>query len=227
MKQIEDKKIKEGFYGVYKPSGPTSHDIVEKIRKISGVKKVGHAGTLDPMAEGILVVAIGKRFTKEIDNQKAKEKEYIAEIELGKISDTDDKEGIVKKMKVAKKPTIKKVKKVLEEFSGEIIQIPPIYSAVKISGTASYKLARKGEKPRIAPRKVLIKEIELINYQYPKIELKVVTGPGVYIRALARDLGKKLSVGGILTSLIRSRVGEFDIDNCYKIKDFKKKTPHV
>ncbi len=210
----------EGFYGVYKPPGPTSHDIIDCLREITGVKKIGHAGTLDPMARGVLVVAIGRKFTKKISEYINADKEYIAKIELGKISDTHDLEGVVKNRGKIKKPSKKILKKSLKLFKGKTSQVPPIYSDVKVNGTPSYKLARKGEKPKLDSREVTVKEIELLNYDYPEIEIEVHCGSGVYIRSIARDLGKNLSTGGILTDLIRKRVGDFYLEDCYDLQKF-------
>ncbi len=223
MKMKEESK--NGFFGVYKPAGPTSHDIIDELRKITGISKIGHAGTLDPAAKGILVVAVGRQYTKKISKYRNSEKEYKAIIELGKVSDTDDKEGRIKAVDVQKIPKIEEVESKLEEFTGTIEQIPPVYSAVKINGTPSYKLAREGKDPEPPARKVIVKDIELINYDYPKIELKITTGPGVYIRAIARDLGEKLETGGLLADLVRTKVGEFNLKNSYKLDELKEKNP--
>lgn len=211
-----------GFYGIYKPVGCTSHDIVSKLRKITGIKKIGHAGTLDPLAEGVLVVAIGKNYTRKIKRYQNAEKEYYAEVEFGKTSDTDDREGIIHIKQDINPPSEDKVRTVLKTMEGYIKQIPPVYSAIKIKGIPSYKLARQGEKPQLAPRTVYIKKIYLTDYKYPKLSVTVITSSGVYIRALARDLGKKLSTGGVLIKLIRTRVGDVDLKNCLTLQEFKK-----
>ncbi len=216
-----------GFYGIYKSPGPTSHDVIDELRKITKIKKIGHAGTLDPSAEGVLVVAIGKEYTKKIEKYTDSEKEYYAEIELGKISTTDDLEGEIEVIKDIDPPSEKEVKETLKKMEGIINQIPPVYSAIKVSGTRSYKLARKGEKPRLSPRSVVVKSIDLVSYNYPEISINVVTESGVYIRALARDLGRKLSTGGVLCKLIRTRVGDISLDRCFSLEEFKKKTPYL
>lgn len=221
MIDIEDIKAnwlgKEGIFNVYKPKGVSSFYVVAKIRRLTGIKKVGHAGTLDPLAEGVLVVAVGRNFTKQLSKLVEKEKEYIAEIKLGQISATDDEEGAKTVRQFAKQPTQAEVKKTLQKFIGEIQQTPPLFSASKISGEAAYKKARRGEKFNPGAHSVLIKSIDLLNYQFPLIKVKVLTGPGVYIRSLARDVGLKLGVGGYLASLIRTKVGKFKIEKSERI----------
>ncbi len=202
--------------GIYKPKGITSHDVVDKVRRITGIKQVGHAGTLDPLAKGVLVIGIGKS-TKQLNQIVAKEKEYLAEIYLGEFSKTDDAEGERKKIEFDI-PNLKDIKKTVLSFQGEIMQKPPQYSAIKVSGVPAYKLARKGIRVELKPRKVLIKEIEILDYSFPILKLRVVTGPGTYIRSLARDIGKQLKTGAYLSNLERTRVGEFDIKVCLSLE---------
>ncbi len=216
-----------GIFGIKKPSGPTSHDIVDRLREITGINKIGHAGTLDPIAEGVLVVAIGRKFTKRISKYQNSEKDYRAVIRLNKTSDTDDRAGEIKPVKIEKTPDIEKIKDKLNEFIGTIQQTPPIYSAVKINGIPSYKLARRGKTPNLSPRKVVIKEIIITDYQFPDLSLFITSGPGVYVRSIARDLGKKLKTGGILFELIRIRVGKFTLKNSYSLREFKSIRPHM
>lgn len=198
------------LFAVYKPKGPTSYDIVRQIKKVIGKKeKIGHAGTLDPLASGVLVIAIGREATKKISETVRKEKEYIAKIKLGETSVTDDEEGEKTAWEFSDKPSKEDIEKILMEFTGEIMQTPPIYSAIKVKGDEAYKLARKGKEVKLEPRKALVKEIEIISYEWPYLILRVTTGPGVYIRSLARDIGEKLDVGGYLADLERTRVGDF------------------
>lgn len=197
------------IFAVYKPKGPTSTDILKRIRKLTGIKKVGHAGTLDPLATGVLVVGIGKEATKRLSEVVKKEKEYLATIKLGEVSTTDDEEGKKRKVSISAIPGTGAVYEVVSGFVGRTKQIPPRYSAVKVSGKEAYKLARKGEKFSLKPREVEIKKIEVLEYFWPYLKLRVVTGPGVYIRSLARDIGEKLNVGGYLSELERTRVGDF------------------
>ena len=220
------KTDKGGIFGIKKPKGPTSHDIIDRLRQITGIRKIGHAGTLDPAAQGVLVVAIGRKYTKKISKYKDQEKEYIATIRLGIVSNTDDLEGEVNK-KSSNQPGKREVEDVLSDFVGTITQKPPIYSAVKINGTPSYKLARQGKNPDPPPRRVTVKDIDLISYEYPDIELKIASGPGVYIRSIARDLGGKLGTGALLADLIRKRVGDFNLENSYDLRSFQKEKPYI
>lgn len=203
----------KNIFAVWKPKGPTSNDILNQIRKIAGTKHVGHAGTLDPLAEGILVVGIGREATKKLKEAVSAEKEYIADIFLGANSTTDDEEGVKTHTNKLENVRMFDIEKALKKFTGNITQTPPIYSAIKIAGREAYKYARKGQCVEIKPREVEIKSIEILKYSWPLLTLKITTGPGVYIRSLARDLGNKLGVGGYLAGLIRTRVGTFTKEN--------------
>lgn len=201
--------MRKNIFPVYKPKGPTSYQVVKEIKKTTGQEKVWHAGTLDPSASSVLVIGLGKG-TKKLHSLAKTEKEYRAKIKLGEISTTDDEEGEKRKIYVTKKPSLKRVKGIIRTFGGQIQQIPPQFSAVKIGGKPAYRLARSGKKVRLKPRNVSIKKIQLIQYHWPFLVIKITTGPGVYIRALARDIGKKLKVGGYLAELERTRVGNFE-----------------
>ncbi len=205
---------------INKPKGPTSFRIVAQVRRITGIKKVGHAGTLDPLASGVLVVAVGREATKKIAETVAKEKEYVADIRLGQVSSTDDEEG-EKTLISERRPEESEIMQVINKFVGEIQQVPPQFSAIKIAGQPAYKSARKGEELKLAARSVIIKEIELLSYNYPDLKIRVVTGPGVYIRSLARDIGAVLKTGAYMSDLIRTRVGDFRIENAVTIEEFK------
>src|SRR3989344_6005579 len=212
-----------GIFAVNKPKGITSHDVVDQVRRLTGVKRVGHGGTLDPLASGVLVIAVGRENTKQLDKYVKGEKEYLAKIRLGFHSTTDDEEGEKTSVVVDQIPTSKDVDMVVKYFIGNITQIPPIYSAIKLSGTPAYKIARRRENnskldlPILKARKVLIKDIEILKYEYPILELRVTTSPGVYIRALARDIGEKLKIGSYLQELTRTKVGKFRLKNCIEI----------
>jgi len=210
----------DGILIINKPAGPTSHDVVNYIRKISGIKKVGHAGTLDPFAQGVLIVLIG-RATKLQSGFMEMTKTYIGTLKLGETTDTFDVTGKIKlKTKNEKlKTTTKNLKLTLKSFVGEIKQIPPIYSAIKIHGQTAYKMARKGEKPKLKPRKVKIYSIKLLSYKWPRLKIKIECGKGTYIRSLAYDIGKKLKCGAYLEKLTRIKVGKFDIKNSTKLKE--------
>ncbi len=208
----------DNIFAVWKPKGPTSHDIINKIRKITGVRKVGHAGTLDPLASGILVVGVGREATKKLKDAVAAEKEYIALIRLGENSSTDDAEGVKEKIHPVRNspprghsgaPSAGEISNGVKKFIGKIEQTPPIFSAVKVRGKEAYKYARAGKEIIMKPRPVEIKSIKILKYKWPDLKIKVTTGPGVYIRALARDLGQEFKTGGYLAELERVRVGSF------------------
>ena len=194
---------------VWKPRGPSSNQFLNRIRAITGVRKIGHAGTLDPLAEGVLVIGIGNEGTKALAQLVANEKEYRAEIRLGVSSTTDDEEGEKMELLPSHIPTRQNIEVVLRNFVGAIHQVPPVFSAIKVSGQRAYRLARAGKPLKLAARSVIVKEIELVDYNWPNLALRVVTGPGVYIRSLARDIGVACGGGGYLTGLTRIRVGDF------------------
>jgi len=175
-------------------------------------KKIGHGGTLDPLAEGVLVVGIGREGTRQLHTVlKGTNKTYIATIELGKTSETDDAEGPITQMiQPYDIPSLEDIQSVLSTFEGSILQIPPQYSAVKIDGVPAYKRARRGEQFTLKPKQVTINSIRLLKYEFPVISFKVVSGSGVYIRSLARDIGVKLKTGAYVTSLVRTAVGSYD-----------------
>ncbi|MBU0597614.1 tRNA pseudouridine(55) synthase TruB [Patescibacteria group bacterium] len=202
---------------IYKPKGPTSHDIIDQLRKVTGIKKIGHAGTLDPLASGVLVVGIGREATKKLDQEVKKEKEYLAVVRLGSYSTTDDEEGEKTRIAVRNIPTANDIKKVLRKFIGQINQMPPDYSSVKVNGRPAHRRVRKGEVVKLGPRQVEIKKIQLLKYNWPNLEIRVTTGPGAYIRSLARDIGRELEVGGYLADLERVRVGEFVKDKAKRL----------
>ncbi len=204
----------EGIFAVNKPLGMTSHDVVAIIRKKTGIKRVGHGGTLDPLAKGVLVIAVGRENTKQLYRYVKGGKEYVAEIMLGANSTTDDEEGEKQIVNQITQPSLVEIEEVIKKFIGEIGQIPPIYSSIKINGKPSHRRVRSGEKIVLNSRTVIIDSITIDHYSYPILRLKIATGPGVYIRSLARDIGSELKTGGYLKSLLRTRVGEFTLDSC-------------
>ncbi len=197
------------IFAAWKPKGPTSAEFLNRLKKKIGARKVGHAGTLDPLASGILVVGVGRAATKQLNMAVGEEKEYLVKIKLGMRSTTGDEEGKKEVVEREHFPGIEHIEKVLRSFIGMVDQVPPAYSALKIKGTPAYKLARRGKTPEMNPRRVKIFSIGIISYDPPYLELKVVTGPGVYIRSLARDIGDALGVGGYVADLTRTRVGKY------------------
>ncbi len=201
-----------GFLNINKPSGPTSHDIVARVRqRLPRKTRVGHAGTLDPFAEGVLVVCVGPA-TRLADYVQAQPKRYRAEVTLGATSTTDDIEGEITEAPNGEPAPENKVREALKKFVGEIMQAPPSYSAVHVNGKRAYKLARKGETPVLPARQVVIHSIKLLRYEYPLLEIDVRCGSGTYIRALARDIGSALGVGGYCSALTRTEVGVLNLE---------------
>jgi len=223
---MSDKKL-HYIAAINKPVGPTSHDIINQVRRLTSEKTVGHAGTLDPLASGVLVVGVGKDATRQLADIVQHEKEYQATIRLGQTSSTDDREGEKQTVPGAKAPSQQEVEQTLSNFIGAIFQTPPIFSAIKIAGKRAYWLARQGQTPALKRRSVFIKEITLSEYQYPALKIRVTCGPGVYIRALARDIGEKLGTGGYLAGLIRTRVGRYRLADAITLPPFDNTpTPH-
>lgn len=214
---MENAFPREGMVGIWKPKGMSSHDAVNIVRRLSGERRVGHAGTLDPLASGVLVMGIGRESTKRLGEAVAHEKEYVAQVRLGAESRTGDEEGEKVPVPNPKIPSREELDTILKKFTGHILQVPPIYSALKVKGRTAYSYARAGEAVELAAREVEVKEIEVMSYAWPDISLRVVTGPGVYIRSLARDIGRELNVGGYLAALTRTRVGEYDRGKCMRI----------
>lgn len=209
--------------GLIKPKGPTSHDMIYQVRRITHIKRVGHAGTLDPAASGVLVVAIGRESTKQLTALIQHDKEYVATVTLGVTSTTDDGEGVITKSQITndKSTSLEEINTVLKQFVGTIQQVPPIYSAIKLGGRKAYELARKGTEITMTSREVVIHSIEVVSYSWPLLIIKVHCGKGVYIRSLARDIGGALGTGGYMSALERTRVGEYLIENSMAIAEFE------
>ena len=201
-----------GFLNIYKPKGITSHDVVAILRRLTKIKQIGHTGTLDPFAEGVLPICIGKA-TRLIE-YLADDKEYLATVQFGSNTETYDLEGSVTET-FDRKVTREEVVEALKGFEGEISQMPPIYSAIKVKGKKLYEYARKGEDVEIQPRKVTISIIELKNFDEEKqiAEIRIACSKGTYIRSIAYDLGKVLGCGGHLVKLIRTKAGKFFVEN--------------
>ncbi|MDB5209129.1 MAG: truB [Flavisolibacter sp.] len=191
-----------------KPYEWTSFDVVRKIRYLTKTKKVGHAGTLDPLATGLLIVCTGK-FTKKINDYMAQEKEYTGTITLGAVTPTYDLESEPQDLKPYTHLTSDDLEKATLSFTGAVLQIPPIHSAIKKDGKRAYDLARRGEDVKLEPRPVTISEFTITKIEMPLVYFKVVCGTGTYIRSLANDYGAALGCGGHLSSLCRTRIGSF------------------
>ena len=191
-----------------KPLQWTSFDVVQKLRNIIRIKKIGHAGTLDPLATGLLIICTGK-FTKRINEFMAQEKEYTGSITLGATTPTYDLESDPENFKSIDDLTEEKIKATTLGFTGEIQQIPPAHSAIKIGGKRVYELARQGKEVKIEPRTVTIKEFEITKIELPLVYFRVVCTTGTYIRSLAKDFGDALGCGAHLSSLCRTRIGDF------------------
>jgi len=198
---------------VNKPSGMTSFDVIRRVRRHVKGKKIGHAGTLDPFAAGVLLILVG-RATKRFEEFNRLEKEYLAEIQFGMETDTLDVDGKVVAEHPIDRPIAEEdLEKILKQFLGEIEQIPPLYSALKVRGKPLYKYARKGVEILPRPRKVQIHSIRMLHYCWPSIWIEVICSRGTYVRALARDIGKAAGTGAYLKSLIRTRVGPYRIED--------------
>lgn len=208
-----------GFLNIYKPKGMTSFDVVAKLRRVTKIKQIGHTGTLDPFAVGVLPICIGKatRLIEYLDDDK----EYLATVQFGKDTDTYDLDGTVTKT-YDKKITQEDLISILDDFRGEIEQLPPIYSAIKVNGKKLYEYARNGEEVEIKPRKVFISKLELENFDFEKQEAKILVGcsKGTYIRSIAYDIGQKLNCGGYLTALERTKAGLFNREHSIPLENF-------
>ena len=210
-----------GIINVYKEKGFTSHDVVAKLRGILKQKKIGHTGTLDPDAVGVLPVCLGCG-TKLCDLLTDRSKEYEAVMLLGVTTDTEDTNGKVIEKK-AVNVNDEAVRFAIQSFVGEYAQIPPMYSAIKVNGKKLYELARAGQEIERKPRQVTITDIEIIEINLPRVRMKINCGKGTYIRSLCRDIGDKLGCGGCMEQLIRTRVGGFVVDKSMKLSDIEEK----
>lgn len=208
-----------GFIIINKPPGPTSFNIISKLRRITGIKKIGHAGTLDPFASGVLICAIGREATKKIKEFVGMDKEYITEVFLGAETDTYDRTGLIKNYELKiKNYELKNVEKVLDRFKGKIQQEVPMYSATKIGGKKLYELARKGIEIERGKIDIEISNIEILDYKFPRLKIKVKCSSGTYIRSLAYDIGRELGCGAYLQELERTAIGDYKIEDAVDIE---------
>ena len=199
----------------------TSFDAVRKIRNLIKVKKVGHAGTLDPLATGLLIICTGK-FTKKINEYMAREKEYTGSFTLGAVTPTYDLESEPVQVKSVESISSEQIFNATQKFTGEILQTPPAHSAIKVEGKRVYELARKGQEVKLEPRKITIKEFEIMGIELPVVQFRVVCSTGTYIRSLANDFGQVLGCGAYLSGLCRTRIGEFLLSDAMTVEEFEK-----
>ena len=211
-----------GFLNIYKPQGKTSHDVVAILRRITKIKQIGHTGTLDPFAEGVLPICIGKatRLIEYLDDDKA----YIGTVQLGKSTTTYDTEGEGVNFS-DKKVSLEEIEQALQNFRGEIEQLPPIYSAIKVNGKKLYEYARKGEEVKIEPRRVNIYKLEVVHFDEEKqtLELHIECSKGTYIRSIANDLGEALGCYGHLIKLVRIKAGKFEVNEAINLEALETK----
>lgn len=206
-----------GIININKPQGITSFDVIRKLRKILSIRKIGHTGTLDPLATGVLIVCVGKA-TKLVQDIEKKEKEYIAEFDLGYKTDTYDIQGKTLDKVDNFSVTKEELETVLKNYIGDIKQVPPMYSAIKINGEKLYELARRGETIERAARDISIFSLELLEFNGKKVKIKCVVSKGTYIRSLIYDIGEDLKTFATMTSLIRTKVGNENIDNSFTLE---------
>ncbi len=207
---------------INKPSGPTSHDVIDQLRRITEVKKIGHAGTLDPFASGLLFIAINRESTRELQNFVGLDKEYIATLKLGAVSNSQDRTGEIEKVKDDIDFTEKEVKDVLDKFVGKQEQTPPMFSAKKVKGQKLYNLARKGIEIERKPSQIEVYNIEMLEFKDSKLVIKVKCSSGTYVRTLAHDIGQTLVSGAYLEELERTKIGKYDLKYSIKVKDLRK-----
>ncbi len=216
----------EGILLVDKPKGWTSFDVVAKVRSLvskeMGLKpknvKVGHTGTLDPIATGMVIVLVGKKYTKMAEGLTKKDKVYEVEFILGETSSSYDTETEVTKIS-DRVPERNELKEAIEKFKGDIMQIPPAFSAIKLNGVRSYDLARRGKEVELEPRKVKIISSELLSYEYPIVKMRLDVSSGTYVRSYVRDIGETMKVGAVMSNLRRTSIGSIKLDDKIRTAD--------
>ena len=214
---------KEGFLLVDKPVDWTSHDVVGYLRKITGIKKIGHAGTLDPFATGLLIVGVGRSATKQLDTFKELPKTYEARVDLGAVSDTQDSTGTITEQSDHLIPPLSDIQETISSFVGTQAQIPPMHSAKKINGKKLYTLARKGIEIERKPHSITIHSIKINRYEFPQLHVTVECSTGTYIRTLAYDIGNKLLTGAYCGELRRTHIGPHNVTNATPPKTLTQK----
>lgn len=217
---MKDKKnINNGFLLIDKPSGPSSHYVVNYLRRISGLKRIGHAGTLDPFASGLLIVALGRGSTKKLGKYIKLNKEYEALLRLGQTTDTFDREGQNVFVYHGAPKSLKEIKRALRVLKKRKTQLPPMFSAKKIKGKRLYKLARQGQEVERKEVSVKISKLKVLSYDWPDLKLKIACSSGTYIRSLAFDLGELLGTGAYLEELRRTKIGTYKIKKAYRLEE--------
>ncbi|WP_373522791.1 tRNA pseudouridine(55) synthase TruB, partial [Aquiflexum sp.] len=207
---------------INKPYEWTSFDVVKKVRNALRIKKVGHAGTLDPLATGLLILCAGKK-TKSIESYMAQEKEYTGVFVLGKTTESFDLEKEIIEVADPSHLALVDVKSAIKQLTGDILQIPPMHSAIKVDGKRVYESARRGEEVKICPRPVTVSKFEIVKFENPEVHFRIVCSKGTYIRSLARDFGEILKTGSYMSSLIRTRIGEFELKDAFELMDLVEK----
>ena len=214
----------DGFLNIKKPSGITSFDAVKMVlgeildgKKFDKKIKIGHAGTLDPLADGVLVMGLGRALNL-ISHVQKQRKTYVAEFRLGLSSPSEDIETEMTPVENPLVPTRNEIESILPEFLGEILQKPPIYSALKVNGKKAYDLARKGKEVDLTPRPIQIHALELLEYEYPKMKLKIICGSGTYVRSLGRDIARRLGTEAVMAALTRTAIGCFHLEDALEIR---------
>jgi tRNA pseudouridine55 synthase len=206
-----------GILNLNKPASWTSRDVVNRVQRLAGRVKAGHAGTLDPLATGVLVVCVGPA-TRLIEYIQRMPKRYRGTFLLGRTSDTEDIEGQVCPLEGAAEPSIQQLEAVLPRFVGEMEQVPPAYSALKVQGRRAYALARGGHNVSLQPRKIVIHQLRLVHYQYPEFTLEIGCGSGTYIRSLGRDVATELGTGAVMSALVRTAIGPLELDDAVELE---------
>lgn len=213
---MQEQKPYGEIFLINKPLEWTSFDVVKKVRNALKIKKVGHAGTLDPLATGLLIVCAGK-MTKQIEGFMGKEKEYTGTFVLGATTESFDLEKPVIPVADPSNITLSDVNAAVAELTGDILQIPPMHSAIKVDGKRVYESARKGIEVKMDPRAVQVREFEITRFEGNEIDFRISCSKGTYIRSLARDLGEKLKVGAYMSALCRTRIGEFKLEESHEL----------
>ncbi len=212
-----------GLLNVNKPSGVTSRYAVDRVKRLVKPARVGHAGTLDPLASGVLVIGVGQA-TRLVEYVQQMPKRYSATFLLGRTSTTEDVEGDVTPLADAPRPTREQLERAAEALTGEILQRPPAFSALKVSGRRAYAMARAGETPELAPRTVQVHRLAVVAYAYPELRLEIECGSGTYVRSLGRDLAEQVGTGAVMSALVRTAIGRFTIETAHDLDQLTSET---